>query len=187
MSEDSKYENYYIHLDNVARLYGHSSYINLLGNKRLLRKIKWIAFIGQSDWKVRKDVVDKFVEAELPGTRALPVGVEICGSGNTCCNSTYADSLYCKSEARRELIFDYLKQDDNNDRGLSVIDFITHFIYHRGVPCLLRDEASMRFELFELVRAGYLVETKDSTDSKRYRMNPVPQPVRMGPGRPKGS
>ena len=77
MSEDSKYENYYIHLDNVARLYGHSSYINLLGNKRLLRKIKWIAFIDQSDWKVRKDVVDKFVEAELPGTRALPVGVEI--------------------------------------------------------------------------------------------------------------
>ena len=187
MSEDSKYENYYIHLDNVARLYGHSSYINLLGNKRLLRKIKWIAFIGQSDWKVRKDVVDRFVEAELPGIRALPVGIEICGSGSTCCNSKYADSLYCESEARRELIFDYLKQDDNNDRGLSVIDFVTHFIYHRGVPCLLRDEASMRLELFELVRAGYLVETKDSTDSKRYRMNPVPQPVRMGPGRPKGS
>jgi hypothetical protein len=187
MSEDDKYKNYYIHLDEVAKSYGHSSYMNLLENKRLQGKIQWIVFADNNDWVVRKDIADRFVEAELPGTRALPVGVEICGSGNTCCNSRYPDSLYCDSVARRELIFDYLKQDDNNDRGLCVIDFVTHFIYHRGVPCLLRDEASMRLELFELVRAGYLVEAKDSIASKRYQMNPVPQPVRRGPGRPKGS
>jgi len=187
MSEDSKHQNYYIHLDEVARLYGHTSYMNLLLNKRLQGKIQWIAFIGTNDWEVRKDIADRFVEAEIPGARALPVGADICGSGNTCCNSKYPNSMYCKSEARRELIFDYLKQADNNDRGLAVIDFITHFIYSRRVPCLLRDEASMRLELFELVRAGYLVETMESTVSKRYRMNPVPQPVRRGAGRPKGS
>ena len=187
MSEDSKHQNYYIHLDEVASLYGHSSYMNLLLNKRLQGKIKWVAFIGTNEWKVRKDIADRFVEAEIPGARALPVGIDICGSGNTCCNSKGSDSKFCGSEARRELIFDYLKQGDNNDRGLAVIDFVTHFIYHRRVPCLLRDEASMRLELFELVRAGYLVETEESTGSKRYRMNPVPQPVRRGPGRPKGS
>jgi hypothetical protein len=187
MSEDSKHQNYYIHLDEVARLYGHSSYMHLLLNKRLQGKIQWIAFIGTNDWEVRKDIADRFVEAEIPGVRSLPVGEDICGSGNTCCNSKYPNSIYCESEARRVLIFDYLNQGDNNTRGLAVIDFITHFIYSRRVPCLLRDEASMRLELFELVRAGYLVETKDSTGSKRYRMNPVPQPVRRGAGRPKGS
>jgi hypothetical protein len=187
MSEQSKDDIYYIHLDKIAWLYGHSSYMNLLGNKRLQGKIQWIFFIGTSDWEVRKDIADRFVETEIPGARSLPVGEDICGSGNTCCNSKYPNSMYCQTEARRELIFDYLKQGDNNDRGLAVIDFVTHFIYYRGVPCLLRDEASMRLELFELVRAGYLVDTKDSTGSKRYRMNPVPQPVRRGPGRPKGS
>lgn len=187
MSEDSKHQNCYIHLDEVARLCGHSSYMNLLLNKRLQRKIQWIAFTGTNDWEVRKDIADRFVEAENPGARALPVGADICGSGNTCCNSKYPDSMYCESEARRELIFDYLKQGDNNDRGLAVIDFVTHFIYYRGMPCLIRDEASMRLELFELIRAGYLVDTKDSTGSKRYRINPVPQPVRRGAGRPKGS
>ena len=187
MSEDSKHQNYHIHLDEVARIYGHTSYMNLLLNKRLQGKIQWIAFIGTNDWEVRKDIADRFVEAEIPGVRSLPVGEDICGSGNTCCNSKYPNSIYCESEARRELIFDYLKQGNNNTRGLAVIDFITHFIYSRRVPCLLRDEASMRLELFELVRAGYLVETKDSTGSKRYRMNPVPQPVRRGAGRPKGS
>lgn len=183
MSED----NYYIHLDEVAKPYGHSSYLYLLGNKRLQGKIQWLAFTDTRGWVVRKDLADRFIEAEIPGTRALPLGVGICGSGKTCCNSKYPDSLYCDSEARRQLIFDYLRQGDNNDRGLFVIDFVTHFIYHRGIPCLLREEASMRFELFELVRAGYLVETENSTDSKRYRMNPVPQPVRRGAGRPKGS
>ena len=187
MNEDSKHQTYYIHLDEVARLYGHSSYMNLLLNKRLQGKIQWMAFIGTNDWEVRKDIADRFVEAEIPGVRSLPVGADICGSGNTCCNSKYPNSMYCESEARRELIFDYLKQGDNNTRGLAVIDFVTHFIYSRRVPCLLRDEASMRLELFELVRAGYLVETKDSTGAKRYQMNPVPQPVRRGPGRPKGS
>jgi hypothetical protein len=187
MNEDSKHHTYYIHLDEVARLYGQSSYMNLLLNKRLQGKIQWIAFIGTNDWEVRKDIADRFVEAEIPGARSLPVGEDICGSGNTCCNSNYPNSIYCESKARRELIFDYLTQGDNNTRGLAVIDFITHFIYSRRVPCLLRDEASMRLELFELVRVGYLVETKVSTGSKRYRMNPVPQPVRRGAGRPKGS
>lgn len=187
MSEHRENSIYYIHLDKIAWLYGHSSYMNLLGNKRLQGKIKWIAFIGTDEWIARKDIADRFVEAEIPGARALPVGEDICGSGKTCCNSKYPDSIYCESEARRELIFDYLKQGDNNNRGLAVIDFVTHFIYHRRVPCLLRDEASMRLELFELVRAGYLVETEETTGSKRYRMNPVPQPVRRGIGRPKGS
>lgn len=187
MSEDQKYQNDHIHMDKVARLYGYSSYIDLLGNKRFLARLQWTAFAGIRDLRIRKDIADRFVEAEIPGSRALPVGEAECGSGKTCCNSTSSGSLYCLADARKALIFDYLKQGDNNERGLSVIEFVTHFIYYRGVPCLLRDEASMRLELFELVRAGYLIRDEESTGSYKYRMNPIPQPVRRGPGRQKGS
>ncbi|CAB4344923.1 unannotated protein [freshwater metagenome] len=187
MSGEINYYSDHIHMDKIARLYGYSSYIDLLGNKRYLGRLQWTAFAGISDWLIRKDIADRFVEAEIPGTRALPVGEAECGSGKTCCNSKSPDSLYCFADARRALIFDYLKQGDNNERGLSVIEFVTHFIYYRGVPCLLRDEASMRLELFELVRAGYLIRTEDSARLCKYRMNPIPQPTRRSPGRPFGS
>ena len=187
MSDDRKYQNDHIHMNKIARLYGYSSYIDLLGNKRYLGKLQWTAFANIGDWLIRKDIADKFVEGEIPGARALPVGEAECGSGNTCCNSKSSDSLYCLADARKTLIFDYLKQGDNNERGLSVIEFVTHFIYYRGVPCLLRDEASMRLELFELVRAGYLIRTEDSAGPFKYRMNPIPQPIRRSPGRPFGS
>lgn len=187
MREYEKYGSDYIHLDQVAIVYGYRKFYDLRGNKRFLQKLRWMNFADTTDWMIRKDVADRFVQAEMPGVRALPVGESICGSGKICCNSKIPNSLYCTAEDRRELIFELLESPENLESGLPVIGFIHYFVYLRRVPCLLREESSLRLELFQLCAMGYLLEIKGTGDSKRYRLNTTPRPIHLRPGRPKGS
>lgn len=187
MSERERFGPDYIHMDQVAVAYGYNKFLELLGNKRSVKKLNWTKFSSETELMIRKDIADRFIEAVVPGTRALPIGESICGSDKTCCNSKIPNSLYCAAEDRRKLILDYLEIADNLGNGLRVIDFIHHFIYVRGVPCLLRDEASLRLELFQLCELGYLLEINGPGDSKRYRLNTTPRPIHFTAGRPKGS
>jgi hypothetical protein len=173
--------------DQIAMAYGKSNYLNLIGDKRLIQKLRWLAFSGYDGFAIRKDIADKFIEAEVPGARSLPVGEPSCGSEETCCSSRFSNSVYCLVDDRKKLILEFIQNKSQESLGFSLEEIILHFCGKKSLPCVLKDEASLRYEISVLVANGYLISHKDHLSKVRYAVNTTPQPIRRGPGRPLGS